>query len=153
VLTGRESGDWGDGQTGGLLAEELGLPCVSFTDQLEATTAVPPVIRARRQTDDGWEMIEAAGPIVATITNNDQNVPRVAKTRDVMQAFRQPLLKLTLADLGLDAAALAESGSASEVVELSIPKKETKCEFVTGDTIQDRVVGLAQKIAAVMQSA
>ncbi len=30
VLVGREAGDWGAGQTGGLLAEELGLPCVSF---------------------------------------------------------------------------------------------------------------------------
>ena len=35
VMVGRESGDWGVGQTGGLLAEELGLPCVSFVDRLE----------------------------------------------------------------------------------------------------------------------
>src|ERR1051325_1155319 len=30
IMVGRESGDWGVGQTGGLLAEPLGLPCVSL---------------------------------------------------------------------------------------------------------------------------
>ena len=34
IMTGREAGDWGAGQTGGLLAEELDLPCVSFVDQI-----------------------------------------------------------------------------------------------------------------------
>ena len=39
VMTGREAGDWGAGQTGGLLAEELGIPCVSFAESLEPGTA------------------------------------------------------------------------------------------------------------------
>src|SRR4029453_3292214 len=30
VMVGREAGDWGAGQTAGLLAEELRMPCVSF---------------------------------------------------------------------------------------------------------------------------
>src|SRR5205085_9355015 len=34
ILTGREAGDWGEGQTGGLLAEELGWPCVSFAEHI-----------------------------------------------------------------------------------------------------------------------
>src|SRR6266567_8324480 len=37
VLVGRESGDWGAGQTGGLLAEELGMPCISFAETFEPT--------------------------------------------------------------------------------------------------------------------
>ena len=36
VMVGRESGDWGVGQTGGLLAEELGVPYVGFVDHIEA---------------------------------------------------------------------------------------------------------------------
>src|SRR5258708_946372 len=35
IMVGREAGDWGAGQTGGLVAEELGLPCVSFVDRIE----------------------------------------------------------------------------------------------------------------------
>src|SRR5256885_9299679 len=37
ILVGREAGDWGAGQTGGLVAEELGLPCVSFVDRIESS--------------------------------------------------------------------------------------------------------------------
>ena len=35
VMVGRESGDWGAGQTGGLVAEELGWPCISFVETIE----------------------------------------------------------------------------------------------------------------------
>src|SRR5512135_1428276 len=35
ILTGRESGDWGAGQTGALLAEELGWPCIAFADDID----------------------------------------------------------------------------------------------------------------------
>src|SRR5918997_1493053 len=50
IMVGREAGDWGAGQTGGLLAEELGLPCVSFVDSIEAAAGG---LRLRRQTDAG----------------------------------------------------------------------------------------------------
>ena len=103
VLVGRESGDWGHGQTGGLLAEELGWPCISFVDQLEPGPAASNTVRVRRQTEDGWEILEASLPLVLTITNNDRNVPRIPKTRDVMKSFRMPLTRWTLADLGLTA--------------------------------------------------
>lgn len=41
VLLGREAGDWGAGQTGGLLAEELGLPCVSLSRSLPPCPSTP----------------------------------------------------------------------------------------------------------------
>src|SRR5215212_2630444 len=56
IMVGREAGDWGAGQTGGLLAEELGLPCVSFVDTVEQAGGL---LRLKRQTDTGWELIEA----------------------------------------------------------------------------------------------
>src|SRR5690349_4171368 len=37
ILTGREAGDWGDGQTGALLAEELSWPCISFVESLKVS--------------------------------------------------------------------------------------------------------------------
>src|SRR5262245_30648341 len=50
IMVGREAGDWGAGQTGGLLAEELGLPCVCFVDQVDVSNGK---LRLRRQTDSG----------------------------------------------------------------------------------------------------
>ncbi len=153
VLTGRESGDWGDGQTGGLLAEELSRPCVSWVDELRVDTTKPDVVRIRRQTDQGWDTIEAATPLVITVTNNEHNVPRIAKTRDVMQAFRQPITSWSLADIGVDTKSIEDDLERTEVIELIVPNKQKHCELVTGDSLDERISKLALKIVAVVQSA
>jgi electron transfer flavoprotein beta subunit len=147
VFVGRESGDWGVGQTGGLLAEELGLPFLGFVDTVEVAGDG---LKLRRQTDTGFEIAEAPTPLLVTITNNEQNVPRIPKTRDVMMSYRKPLQKLTLADLGLDDESVHAADGAFAVVELSVPVKEVRCELVEGDTLEARVDALAQRIAAVV---
>jgi len=145
-MLGREAGDWGAGQTGGLLAEELGLPCVCFADRLESTGDK---LRIRRQTDLGWELLEVAPPVVVTITNDEHNVPRIPKVRDVMMSYRQSLTKWTVDDLGIDAPE-ARSGSAYyEVAELFIPQKDTQCEFVAGETAEEKVEAFAKRLVAV----
>jgi electron transfer flavoprotein beta subunit len=150
VLVGRESGDWGHGQTGGLLAEELGWPCISFVDQLEPGPAGSKTVHVRRQTEDGWEILEARLPLVLTVTNNDRNVPRIPRTRDVMQSFRKPLVRWALADLGLSAEVL-QTGTYADVVELTIPRREGTCEFITGETLQERVDAFADRVLEVLR--
>jgi electron transfer flavoprotein beta subunit len=144
VMVGRESGDWGVGQTGGLLAEELGVPYIGFVDHIAADGSG---VKLKRQTDSGFEIVEANLPLVISITNDEHNVPRVPKTRDVMMSFRQTLTKWTLSDLGVSA-----SESYYEVAELAIPVKESSCEFVTGDTLEERVGQLAERILAVKRA-
>jgi electron transfer flavoprotein beta subunit len=147
VMVGREAGDWGAGQTGGLLAEELGIPCISFAEGFEP--GADGTIKIKRQTDAGFEVIEAATPVVVTITNHDKNVPRIPKTRDVMQSYRKPLDKWTLADLGID----GDSAHAySQVAELFIPKKETQCDFIAGDTLEAKLDEFARRITEVVRS-
>lgn len=146
IMTGREAGDWGAGQTGALIAEELGLPCVSFVDSIESEAGR---LRLRRQTDTGWEMIEAQPPVVVTVTNDEHNVPRIPKVRDVMMSYRQPLTKWTLDELGVDADEARAGNSYYEVAELFIPQKETSCEFVAGDTLDEKVEALARRIVEV----
>ncbi len=149
VMVGRESGDWGGGQTGGLLAEELGVPSISFVDQIEKNGDG---LIIKRQTDNGWERLEAKTPLVVTVTNNDRNVPRIPKTRDIMMSARQPITKWTLEDVGVNAAEIRAGGSYYEVVDLAIPVKDVTCEFVAGDTLEQKVEQLAQKIIEVTRA-
>jgi electron transfer flavoprotein beta subunit len=144
ILTGREAGDWGAGQTGALLAEELGLPCIAFADTLSMDGGK---LRVRRQTEWGWELFEAETPVVVTITNDEHNVPRIPKVRDVMLAHRQPLTQFTLAELGVSAA-----NDYYEVEELFIPRKESACELVAGDTLEQKVDVLARRLVEVTAS-
>ena len=148
VLVGREAGDWGAGQTGGLLAEELGVPCISFAESIEPGSA-PGTVKVKRQTDAGWELIEAATPLVVTITNHDKNVPRIPKTRDVMQSYRKPLTKWTLAELGIDP---TSAHAYYEVAELFIPRKESQCEFIEGDTLEAKIDAFAERIGSIIRA-
>src|SRR6266404_5470931 len=150
ILVGREAGDWGEGQTGGLLAEELGWPCVSFAEHLEQSVSNPKVLQVRRQTENGIEVLEGACPLVVTVTNHEHNVPRIPKTRDVMMAYRQPLTRWSMAELGVEPSSAASV--AAEVVDLTIPHKESRCEFAAGETIEERVTVFAERIMAVMRS-
>jgi electron transfer flavoprotein beta subunit len=149
IMVGREAGDWGAGQTGGLIAEELGLPCVSFVDHIELAEGR---LRLKRQTDTGWEIIEALTPVVLTVTNDEHNVPRIPKVRDVMMSYRQPLTKWTLDELGINADEARAGNTYTEVAELAIPQKETSCEFVTGDTLDEKVEAFAQRIIEVTRT-
>ncbi len=141
ILTGRESGDWGAGQTGSLLAEELSVPCVSFVDRIDSAGGE---LKLKRQTESGYEIVESHPPIVLTITNDEHNVPRIPKVRDVMTAHRQAITTWSVADLGVD-----ESSVWFEVEELSIPQKESHCEFVPGDTLEQKVEALARRLLEV----
>lgn len=144
ILVGRESGDWGAGQVGGLLAEELGLPFVAFVDAIEKGANGA---RLKRQTANGFEIVETQTPVVASVTNDDKNVPRVPKTRDVMMSFRKPLTKISLSDLGVDA--LVSGNSYYEVVALTIPHKEISCQMAAGDSLDEKVSDFARQIIAV----
>jgi len=147
IMVGREAGDWGAGQTGGLLAEELGMPCVSFVDQIEAGEGG--TLRLRRQTEVGSDDVEANTPLVVTITNNDQNVPRIPKTRDIMMSSRKPLTTMSLADVGLDAAAIQ---SGTEVLDLFVPEKDTTCEFAEGESLDEKVTWFAEQLAEIIRA-
>lgn len=146
ILAGRESGDWGAGQTGALLAEELGWPCIAFADDVESAGGK---LRVRRQTESGWEVFEAEPPLVLTVTNQEHNVPRIPKVRDVMTAHRQPLTTWSVEDLSIDAAAVRAGNGYYEVSELLIPQKETRCEFVGGDTFEQKVDAFARRLVEV----
>lgn len=151
ILVGRESADWGTGQTGGLLAEELGLPCLSFVDRIERREAGSPDLLLRRQTDTGWERVQATPPVVLSVTNDEHNVPRIPKTRDVMLSFRQTLTTWTPADLGV-ADAFTTARADAEIADLAVPVADVRCEFATGTTLEERVDDFARRILDVVRS-
>ena len=148
IMVGRESADWGVGQTGGLLAEELNLPMLAFVDDLEGGEGGG--LRIKRQTDFGLEIAEAPTPLLVTITNSDHNVPRIPKTKDVMMSYRKPLTKMTLEELGVDSDEIKDGNSYYEVVDIFAPTTDVECEFVEGDSIEEKVEAFSQHIATVL---
>lgn len=142
ILAGRQAGDWDQGQVGYLLAERLGWPCAALVQRIEAAGDR---LRLVREAPGGREVLEAGLPLVATVTNDDSNVLRLPKVRDVMMANRKPIDRWTLADLGLDGDALAAAG-ATEVLALRIPERKSECEMIEGDDPAEVAATLVRRL-------
>jgi electron transfer flavoprotein beta subunit len=149
VMVGRKSADWSTGQTGGLLAELLGVPCVSFVDRIKVDDDY---LLVKRQTDQGWEMLEARPPLVMTIANNEFNAPRAPEAADLAGAANHPITRWTLEEIGVDASEIRAGGSYYEVVDLELPAKDANCEFMTGDSLEEKVDGLARRIVEAIRT-
>jgi len=124
VIAGVESTDGYTGTLPMTLAELLAVPSVTFLRKLEVKDGK---LHAERQTEVGYDVVEAEMPIVVTVTAG-ANSPRYPTLKGIMQAKQKPLDQLSASDLGLDAEAVkptqdvtsinpAPEKSAGEIVE------------------------------------
>jgi len=107
VLFGEGSTDGYSGQVGPRTAEILGIPQIGYARKIEAADGS---IRAERSMDDMIETLAAPYPVVVTVVS-EINEPRIPSLMNIMKAGKKPVTEYTLADLGLDAGAVAATGS------------------------------------------
>jgi electron transfer flavoprotein beta subunit len=121
TLFGQQSIDGGGAMLWAAVADRLRLPVISQAAELSVTDGV---VRVVRQSEFGDDVIEA--PLPAVIAVSDAiNEPRYASLRGMMGAKRKPLETLSLADLGLDAGAAGDPGSATVVLGHADPPIRT----------------------------
>ncbi len=147
VLCGRESGDWQGGQLGAFLAAELDFAYVSFVASI-SQEAEKNTLRMRRQSDEGWEVIDCQLPAVATITNDEGNQPRIPKVKDNMLAFRKTIPAWGAADLGVQPGALDQPHAELESVKLYIPVADRQCDIISGENAEEKAAELAQRLTS-----
>jgi electron transfer flavoprotein beta subunit len=143
VLTGCVSGDTGNKMIGPLLAEELGLPCLSFVSRLEVNDRT---VVARRIMEDGYERVEGPLPLVASILSDDSNVPRYSKLKDIMAAARKTVPVWKADDLGVAAAKVGAAGRRLDLRDVTVPHRESRCEVVGGETPAEQAERLALRL-------
>ena len=142
ILTGRQAGDWDNGQVGSYLAEFLGIPCIINIGRLEVRDGN---IRGDRTIADGREIIEA--PLPALVTAGDEvGVARYPKLRDIMAAGRKQPVVWNAQDLGLDPGAVGDAGALTKVRRLYVEDKVSECEIIEGETPAEAGVNLALKL-------
>ena len=143
VLCGCVSGDWGDRMVGSLLAEELGVGCVTFASRIEAKDGA---LVLRRVVENGVERIEGNPPLVATIVSDETNTPRYPKLRDIMAAGKKQIPVWTAGDLRVDAARVGAAARRAEVHDLYVPVRESRCEVIEGETAEEKADRLAVRL-------
>ena len=115
VILGSESTDARMGVLAAMLSERLGVPQMSLAGRVEIDG---PAIRIQRQTDYGYDKVEAALPAVVSVVEKI-NEPRYPSFKGIMAAKKKPVQTLSLADLGIDASQVGLAAAATEVVDFA----------------------------------
>jgi electron transfer flavoprotein beta subunit len=129
VLFGQQASD-GDGAVlWAAVAERLHRPVVS---QVAELTLQDGSLRLKRQTEFGYDVIEA--PLPAVIAVSDAiNEPRYPSLKGIMGAKKKPFETLSLAEIGVDAGDAGEAGSKTEVVALGEPPSRGDARKIEDD--------------------
>jgi electron transfer flavoprotein beta subunit len=143
VLFGQQASD-GDGAVmWAAVAERLKRPVISQAAEL---TLEDGKVRGKRQTEYGYDVIDAPLPAVVAVSDAI-NEPRYPSLKGIMGAKAKPQETLSLAEVGVDAALVGESGARTEVRGLNEPppRGDTRKIEDDGNAAQQVVDFLAEK--------
>jgi electron transfer flavoprotein beta subunit len=137
VLFGQQASDSDGAVLWAAVAEKLRRPVIS---QVAELTLSDGKVRGKRQTEFGYDVIEAPLPAVVAVSDAI-NEPRYPSLKGIMGAKSKPQETVSLSDLGVDGGEVGESGKRTEVYAVSDPPPR-------GDTlkIEDEGGSSAEKI-------
>lgn len=135
IFLGKETIDYNGSEVGGMLAEHLDLPFVSYASSMEVNGQTAKVTR---EIEGGTELVQLDLPFVISAAKGlaEQRIPNM---RGIMMAKRKPL----------DVIEPAAVTSSVEVVSFSTPEVKSECTYVEPDDM-DRLVQLLHEEAKVI---
>ena len=129
VLLGQQGSDSDGAVLGAALADRLRLPMFSQAAELTVSAGS---IRGKRQTEFGYDVIEAPLPAVVAVSDAI-NEPRYPSLKGIMGAKKKPQETVSLSDLGVEGERAGESGSRTEVYALGEPPPRGETQRVEDD--------------------
>jgi len=142
VIAGSEATDSRMSIMTALLAERTGRPQLSGARKV---TAEGGTVRIERQTELGYDVVEAATPALVSVVEKI-NEPRYPSFKGIMAAKKKPLTTLTIADAGIEAGQVGLASAPSQVASFA-----TKPPRQAGAVVKDEGDG-GLKIAEFLAS-
>jgi len=136
ILTGLQSDDLGQGQTGVIMAEILGLPHATLILHVEKTDAG---LTVKRELEEGWfQTVDLPTPAVLTIQSGGNKL-RYATLMGIKRAKLKEVRHVTAAELAVDAASIA-------ILErVSLPQKQKSTQILPGSP-KEAAAALVEKL-------
>lgn len=142
ILCGRQAIDGDTAQVGPQLAENLGVPQVTYVRRLDLEDGVATV---ERELEDGHEVIQVKLPALFTVTK-EANKPRYPHARAIMSCYGPGKLECWgLADVGLSEQTVGLNGSPTKVKRTFSPQPKGQGEMLSG-TKQEVVKALCRRL-------
>ncbi len=116
VITGRQAIDGDTAQVGPQIAENLGIPQISYTEELDINDAAD-TVTVKRQYEDRYHMIEAKTPCLLTALQ-ELAEPRYMHAGGIIDAYAKDITVWGFDDLkdGLNPDHIGLNGSPTKVV-------------------------------------
>jgi electron transfer flavoprotein beta subunit len=117
VLFGQQANDSDGAVLWAAVADRLRRPVIS---QVAELTLADGKVRGKRQTEFGYDVIEAPLPAVVAVSDAI-NEPRYPSLKGIMGAKKKPQETVALADVGVETERVGDAGSRTEVLALGEP--------------------------------
>jgi electron transfer flavoprotein beta subunit len=126
IFAGADTSDSQGGLVGAALAARLGLPYLSYAADIQPSESG---VRINRLHAAGYDVLEA--PLPALVMGTQLlGPPRYPSLRGIMQARSKPIETWSLADLGVDGAAVGVAAATTRTVDASKPAERAGATFV-----------------------
>lgn len=114
ILTGRQAIDGDTAQVGPQIAEHLGIPNISYAEEIKVEGDT---VTVKRQYEDRYHIIQVKMPCLITALS-ELNKPRYMTPGGIFDAYREKQVKiLTRADLDVNDAEIGLKGSPTRVCQ------------------------------------
>ncbi|MCU0560670.1 MAG: electron transfer flavoprotein subunit beta/FixA family protein [Desulfobacterales bacterium] len=130
IICGQRGVDEDNYQVGAAVAEFLNIPQISLVNKAEVLDGR---IRCHRVVEGGTVVVEAPLPALFT-TQRGLNEPRYASLPGIMKAKKKPLEVKTVAELGLDPAAVGAAGRKVLIQALRLPPERKAVRMIRAET-------------------
>ena len=147
VLCGKQAMDGDTGQVGPGIANQLGVPQLTYVSKIRSVDLTERTIQVERLLEEGREVVETSLPALLTVVK-DINTPRYPTFRGIRRARRLQVPTWTSQDLpGVRPDLLGLDGSPTKVVKVfSPPRREGAVEMLEHESPDELASILADKL-------
>ena len=144
IITGRQAIDGDTAQVGPQIAEHLGIPVVSYAQEIKVNGNT---VTVKRQFDDRYHMVEVKTPCLITALS-ELNEPRYMTPGGIFDACKAEITTWGRADLkDVDDSNIGLAGSPTKIAKASDKVRKGAGEKIVPDSPSDGVKYIVEKLA------
>lgn len=128
IICGKQAIDGDTAQVGPELAEQLGIPQITYVRKVEIPEDKKNII-LHKETDDGYEIIQCKLPVLITVLKI-LNEPRYPSIRGILAAKKKEIKVVKADDLKAKLSFLGADGSPTQVVNIFTPQPHQKGRLI-----------------------
>ena len=143
IICGRQAIDGDTAQVGPQLAENLGLPQITYVQKLEIKEKK---IKAERELEDGYEIVEAKLPALITVIQ-ELNKPRYSSLQGINQVCEKDVKIWSAKDVNVDEKTIGLMASPTKVKKVFSPPAKAAGVMLEGDikTVCHKLVNMLKE--------